>query len=232
MARGTTQSTGGRVARSPAVFTRTFIGSAPDAEPGLEAKTREKLATIKDNDEYFKTLREARVRTNDGVDNSSAVGALYRDNIRGKDVSDAVLKEIKDSISAGRFSDIGKTGDVNVKFKGPTKSEIYVDLPEGHPIIVSYKESDEAFKRYDEAPEGEGKQRLREQWLIKSRNFRDGLAMDGINKLRGRLGDIKGAFETTSSGIYSDYFYSSFTPAITVGMPITVDGKKRYQEIR
>lgn len=231
MARGTPAS-GGRAARSPAVFTRTFIGSAPDAVAGLEAKTRAKLASIKDNDKYFETLRNSEVKENDGVDNATSVGALYRDDLQGKGVSDAVLKEIKDSISAGRFSDIGKTGEFNVKFKGPTKSELYVDLPEGHPIIVAYKEEQAAFKKYDEAPEGAERQRLREQWLIKSRNFRDDLALGGINKLRSRLADIKGAFETTSSGIYSDYFYKSPTPAVTIRIPITVDGKKRYQEIR
>lgn len=212
--------------------TRTYIGSAPDAVPGLESKTREKLATIKDNNKYFESLRSADVSTSDGVDNRSTVGALYRNDLRGKEVSDAVLKEIKDSVSAGRFSDLGKSSDFSVKFKGPKKNEIYVDLPDNHPIIVSYKEEQAAFKKYDEAPEGDGKQRLREEWLIKSRNFRDTGAIDGVNQLRGRLNDITNAFRTSSSGIYSDYFYRSFTPVITVRMPITVDGKKRYQEIR
>lgn len=231
MARGTPAS-GGRVARSPFVSTRTYIGSAPDAVAGLEAKTREKLASIKDNDKYFQTLRDSVVRENDGVDNSTSVGALYRNDIRGKDVSDAVLKEIKDSMSAGRFSDLGKSADFSVKFKGPKKNEIYVDLPDNHPIIVSYKEEQAAYKKYDEAPEGADKQRLREQWLIKSRNFRDTGAIDGVNRLRGRLGDIANAFQTSSSGIYSDYFYRSFAPTITVRFPITVDGKKQYREVR
>lgn len=100
---------------------------------------------------------------------------------------------------------------------------------------MAYKEEQAAYKRYDEADEDDlvqNKERLREQWLIKSRNFRDTGAIQGVNQLRGRLGDIAYAFQTTSSGIYSDYFYRSFAPTITVRFPITVDGKKQYREVR